>query len=71
VRLGAAGIAVGLVGALAAANLLESFLFGITPRDPATYAGAAAALMASALLACWVPGRRALRVDPAISLRDA
>jgi putative ABC transport system permease protein len=71
VRLGAAGIAVGLAGALAAANLLESFLFGITPRDPATYAVAAGVLMASALLACWLPGRRALRVDPAISLRDA
>jgi putative ABC transport system permease protein len=69
VRLGAAGIAIGLAGALAAANLLESYLFGITPRDPATYAGAAAVLMASAMLACWFPGRRALRVDPAMSLR--
>ena len=71
VRLGAGGVAVGLAAALGAANLLEGFLFGITPRDPATYAGAAAVLLIFALLACWLPGRRALRVDPALSLRDA
>jgi predicted permease len=71
VRLGAAGIAAGLAVALAAANVLEGFLFGITARDPASYSGAAALLMVSALFACWLPGRRALRVDPAISLRES
>jgi putative ABC transport system permease protein len=65
----AIGIAVGTVGALAAARLLRSMLFDVTPTDPATFAAIAALLAAAALLACYVPARRAARVDPMVALR--
>ena len=63
------GAALGLAGALAAARLLESFLFGIRATDPITVAGAALALGTTAALACLVPSLRASRVDPLEALR--
>lgn len=63
------GIVAGLAAALAAASLLRSLLFGVTPRDPSTLAVATAFLLAVSALACYLPARRAARVDPAAVLR--
>ncbi|HEX7050754.1 MAG TPA: ABC transporter permease [Longimicrobiales bacterium] len=67
--LAAAGIAVGLAGAFAAARLLRGFLFGVGPADPATFAAVPIVLAVVALLASYLPARRATRVDPAVVLR--
>ena len=64
-----AGLAVGIVLVLLAAPSLETMLFSIGSFDPVTLAGAAGVLFASALLACYVPARRATRVDPVRALR--
>jgi putative ABC transport system permease protein len=69
-KLGALGIVAGLGAALVAADILRSFLFGVSTSDPLTYAATAGVLMAAALLACWLPARRALRVDPVDALRQ-
>jgi ABC-type antimicrobial peptide transport system permease subunit len=63
------GVVVGLAGAVTASALVETFLFGITPRDPVTLAMTALVLGAIALAAAYVPARRAARVNPAIALR--
>jgi predicted permease len=68
-RLAAAGSIVGLLLAAAAAQVLTSFLFGVAPIDPVAFAGAASLFAAVGLVACYVPARRATRVDPAITLR--
>ena len=65
-----AGTALGLAGALATARLLSSQLFGITSSDAATYAAVALFLMGVALLACYLPARRATRADPLEALRS-
>jgi predicted permease len=64
-----AGSALGIVVALAFARTIEHRLFQVTARDPLTLAAAALILCTVALLACWVPARRAMRVDPATALR--
>jgi putative ABC transport system permease protein len=66
----AAGLAIGLLAALVAVRLMETLLFEVSPSDPATFAGAAAALTFVALLAHLIPIRRALRIDPVIALRQ-
>jgi putative ABC transport system permease protein len=66
----AAGLAVGLVMAALAARGLGALLFGISPQDPASFAGAAAVIGLVALLAAWLPARRALAVDPVVALRE-
>ena len=68
-RLIALGIGIGLVSAFGLTRLMSSLLFGIPPTDPVTFVGVALLLAASALLACWIPARRASRVDPMVVLR--
>jgi ABC-type antimicrobial peptide transport system permease subunit len=65
-----AGLALGLGAALLATRLIESFLFGLTSRDPVTLALAAGVLATVALVAGYVPARRASRVDPMVALRE-
>jgi putative ABC transport system permease protein len=67
--LGGIGVAAGLALALAASQLIESLLFGVSARDPLTYAAVAITLLAIAALASWIPAQRAAGVDPAIALR--
>jgi len=67
--LAAVGLAVGVAGAFAATRLLGQMLFEVQPYDPATLTGAVILLATVAFLACWLPARRAMRVDPAIALR--
>jgi predicted permease len=64
-----AGLALGLAGAVFATRYLTSLLYGIAPRDPVTLGGAAALLGVVALVACYLPARRATRVDPMVALR--
>jgi predicted permease len=66
----AAGIALGVTGSLWAARFVETLLFELGPRDPVTLAGAAAVLVAVAVLAAWLPARRAARLDPVTVLRN-
>lgn len=65
-----AGLAVGVVAALAIVRVVETLLFGVTPQDPLTLAGAGASLLAIAILACAVPASRAARVDPMVALPE-
>ena len=64
-----AGAAVGLVGALIVSHLMAGLLYGVTPTDPLTFSCVALLLLGVALLACYIPARRALRVDPLTALR--
>jgi putative ABC transport system permease protein len=69
-RLIALGLALGLGGALALSQLLGTLLYGVGPRDPLTFAAVATALAIAALVACYLPARRAARVDPLVALRS-
>ncbi len=64
-----AGIAVGLLAAFASSRLLESLLFGVSPRDPAVFTATTLLLFFVAVLACWLPARRAARLSPLDALR--
>ncbi len=63
------GIVIGFAGAAAVTRLLTSMLFGVKPTDPATYAAVIGIVLAAALLASYIPARRAMRVDPMVALR--
>src|SRR5208282_3432177 len=63
------GMAIGIAGSLALTRTVESLLFGVTPTDPLTFAGVTLLLIAAAMLACYIPARRATRVDPMVALR--
>jgi putative ABC transport system permease protein len=63
------GITLGLIGAYALSNLLESLLFQVAATDMLTYFGVAGLLAVTAMVSCWLPARRALKVDPVIAFR--
>jgi predicted permease len=63
------GVSIGIAGSLALTRTVESLLFGVTATDPLTFGGVTLLLVAAALLACYIPARRATRVDPMIALR--
>jgi predicted permease len=63
------GVAIGVAGAIVLTRTLRSFLFGLSPTDPVTFAGVALLLILVALLACYFPARRAAKVDPMEALR--
>jgi putative ABC transport system permease protein len=69
-KLAAIGLSLGVVGSFWAARLLTRMLFGVKPTDPATYAVVILTLATVAFLACYLPARRAMRVDPIIALRQ-
>jgi putative ABC transport system permease protein len=63
------GVAAGIAGSLALTSAVESLLFGVTATDPLTFVAVTLLLLGAALLACYIPARRAMRVDPIIALR--
>ena len=70
IRMVAVGVVAGLAVSLATANLVRSLLLAVGPRDALTFVLVPAILTLVAILACWLPARRATRVAPAVALRD-
>ena len=68
-RMALLGVAVGIVAAFGLTRLMTAELFGVTPQDPPTFAAAAVLLLVVAVLACYLPARRAMRIDPVAALR--
>jgi putative ABC transport system permease protein len=68
-KLALIGVVIGVVGALVLTRFLSSLLFGVKPADPLTFVAVSLILSAAALLACYIPARRAMRVDPMVALR--
>ena len=68
-RLVLIGVGIGLIASLIVTRLMKSLLFGVDASDPVTFASIALLLVVTALLACWIPARRATKVDPMIALR--
>lgn len=67
--LGAVGVVIGTAGGMALSKIIAAQLFELKATDPATYVGAALLMIAVACLACYIPARRAMRVDPIVALR--
>jgi ABC-type antimicrobial peptide transport system permease subunit len=70
VRMSALGIAIGFLLSVAIGQLLGRVLYGVTPTDPVTYASVFAVLTIVSLLACYLPARRASRINPMVALRN-
>ena len=70
-KLSAVGIGVGIAGAIVASRLLANELYGISPLDPITYITVALGMSVATVLACWIPTRRATRVDPLVTLKQS
>src|SRR6185312_4299343 len=68
-RLAGIGLVLGLAGALAMTRAMKSLLVGVSPTDPATFAAISVFFCGVAVLACWLPARRAAGVDPVVALR--
>ena len=68
-KLALIGAGIGIAGALALTRLLSSQLFGVTATDPITFLSVSALIVVVALLACYIPARRATKVDPLVALR--
>jgi putative ABC transport system permease protein len=68
-RLASAGVVIGIVAALILGRMIAGLLYGVGAHDPATFVGVAVLLLGCAFFACWVPARRAARVDPVIALQ--
>jgi putative ABC transport system permease protein len=68
-RLSVAGILIGLAAALATSRLMSTYLYGVQPRDPAVFTLCALTALVVAVLAAYIPAKRATKVDPAVSLR--
>jgi ABC-type antimicrobial peptide transport system permease subunit len=64
------GIGLGLIVALVVTRVIRALLYDTSPTDPVTFAGVVPLLLAAALLACWMPARRAMRADPIVALRS-
>jgi ABC-type antimicrobial peptide transport system permease subunit len=64
------GLVLGVAGATFAARVIRGLLFGVEPNDPATFVGVALLMAAIGIAACWIPARRAARIDPAIAMRS-
>jgi putative ABC transport system permease protein len=64
-----AGLMIGLAGSLAVSRVLASELVRVSPADPSSLVAAGFVLLAAAILGCWIPLRRALRLDPALALK--
>lgn len=69
-KLALVGVVIGTIGAIAASSLVETMLFEVEPTDPVSYAATAGLLLVIAAIACYIPARRAMRVDPMVTLQE-
>jgi ABC-type antimicrobial peptide transport system permease subunit len=65
----AIGLVLGVIGSLLATRLIQGLLFGVTPNDPITLVAVATAMVLIGVAACWLPARRAAKVDPLVAMR--
>jgi putative ABC transport system permease protein len=65
------GVAIGIAGAVALTRVMNAMLFRVSATDPETVAGVAVLLVLLALIACYIPARRATRIDPMVAIRES